>query len=46
LAADAQFQPKTEALRAISPMLDRLGNGSSPQAIAGEILHFAKGARR
>ena len=46
LAADAQFQPKTEALRAISPMLDRLGNGSSPQAIAGEILHFAKRARR
>jgi uncharacterized protein len=46
LAADAQFQPKTEALRAIAPMIDRLGDGSSPQAIAGEILHFAKGARR
>ena len=46
LAADAQFQPKTEALRAITPMIDRLGNGSSPQAIAHEILHFAKGARR
>jgi uncharacterized protein with von Willebrand factor type A (vWA) domain len=46
LAADAQFQPKTEALRAIAPMIDRLGNGSSPQAIAHEVLHFAKGARR
>ena len=46
LAADAHFQPKTEALRAIAPMIDRLGNGASPQAIAHEILHFAKGARR
>ena len=46
LAADAQFQPRTEALRAIAPMIDRLGNGSSPQAVAHEILHFAKGARR
>ena len=46
LAADAHFQPRTEALRAIAPMIDRLGDGSSPQAIAGEILHFAKGARR
>jgi uncharacterized protein with von Willebrand factor type A (vWA) domain len=46
LATDTKFQPKTEALRAIAPMIDRLGNGGSPQAIAGEILHFAKGARR
>jgi uncharacterized protein with von Willebrand factor type A (vWA) domain len=46
LAADSQFQPRTEALRAIAPMIDRLGDGGSPQAIAGEILHFAKGARR
>jgi quinol-cytochrome oxidoreductase complex cytochrome b subunit len=46
LAADAQFKPNTEALRAIAPMIDRLGNGSSPQAVAREILHFAKGARR
>ena len=38
--------PETEALRAIAPMIDRLGNGSSPQAIAYEVLHFAKGARR
>ncbi len=46
LASDAAFVPRTEALRAISPMIDRLGNGASPQAIAHEILHFAKGARR
>jgi hypothetical protein len=46
LAADAHFQPKTDALRAIAPMIDRLGNGSSPQAVAHEILHFAKGRRR
>jgi uncharacterized protein len=45
LAADAQFRPQTEALRAIAPMIDRLGNGSSPQAVAREILQFAKGAR-
>jgi hypothetical protein len=32
-------------MKAILPMLDRLGDGSSPQAIAQEILHFAKGAR-
>jgi uncharacterized protein len=46
LAADTHFQPQTEALRAIAPMIDRLGDGSSPRAIADEILHFAKGARR
>ncbi len=46
LAADAQFQPQTAALRAIAPMIDRLGNGSGPQAVAQEILKFAKGARR
>ena len=46
LAADAHFLPKTDALRAIAPMIDRLGNGGSARAIADEILHFAKGARR
>ncbi len=46
LASDSHFQPRTEALRAIAPMIDRLGDGSSPQAIAGEILDFAKGSRR
>jgi hypothetical protein len=46
LAADAAFEPRTAALSVIAPMIDRLGNGSSPQAVAREILHFAKGARR
>lgn len=46
LAADAQFMPRTQALQAIAPKIDRLGNGSSPQAIAREILQFAEGARR
>lgn len=46
LASDAQFQPRTEALRAIAPMIDRLGNGSSPQAVAQEILRFGHGGRR
>ncbi|MDX2204936.1 MAG: VWA domain-containing protein [Hyphomicrobiaceae bacterium] len=46
LAADARFEPRTAALSAIAPMLDRLGNGGSLQAIAGEILQFATGARR
>jgi uncharacterized protein len=46
LAADAQFEPRTQALRVIAPMIDRLGDGSRPQAIAREILSFAKGARR
>jgi uncharacterized protein with von Willebrand factor type A (vWA) domain len=46
LATDAQFQPRTDALRAIAPMIARLGNGSSPHTVAHEILQFAKGARR
>jgi len=46
LAADPDFRPETGAMRAILPMLDRLGDGSTPPAIASEILGFAKGARR
>ena len=45
LAADPAYRPETGALRAILPMLDRLGDGSDPPAIAREILGFAKGAR-
>ena len=45
LAADPAYRPETGAMRAILPLLDRLGDGSSPQAIAQEVLHFAKGAR-
>jgi hypothetical protein len=32
-------------MQAILPLLDRLGDGATPPAIAGEILNFAKGAR-
>lgn len=45
LAADPAYRPETGAMRAILPMLDRLGAGDSPPAIAREILTFARGAR-
>ena len=45
LASDPAFRPETGALNAILPMLDRLGDGSDPSAIAREILSFSKGAR-
>lgn len=47
LAADPAYRPETGAMRAILPLLDRLGDGGSPGAIVGEILAFpAAGARR
>lgn len=46
LAADPAYRPETDAMRAILPLPDRLGDGSEPPAIAREILGFAKGARR
>jgi hypothetical protein len=45
LATTPDFRPETGALQAILPMIDRLGQGNTPQAIAREILTFAKGAR-
>ena len=45
LAADRAFRAETGALKAILPMIDRLGNGANPQAIAVEVLGFAKGQR-
>lgn len=45
LAADPSYRPETGAMRAILPLLDRLGEGGAPPAIAREILTFAKGAR-
>ena len=45
LAADPDYRPETGALRAILPMLDRLGDGASPASVAGEIRGFRKGAR-
>ncbi|WHZ35991.1 VWA domain-containing protein [Sagittula sp. MA-2] len=45
LAADPAYRPQTEAMRAIHPLLDRLGAGDTPASIAAEILDFRKGAR-
>ena len=45
LATEPGYRPDTGALRAILPMLDRLGDGASPASVAGEILGFRKGAR-
>jgi uncharacterized protein with von Willebrand factor type A (vWA) domain len=45
LAADPAYRPETGGMQAILPLLDRLGDGATPPAIAGEILSFAKGAR-
>lgn len=45
LAADPAYRPETGAMQAILPLLDRLGDGSTPPAIASEILSFHKGAR-
>jgi uncharacterized protein with von Willebrand factor type A (vWA) domain len=46
LAADPAYRPETGALRAILPLLDRLGDGGSPAAIGAEILGFARGPAR
>lgn len=45
LAADPAYRPETGAMRAILPMLDRLGDGSSAPAIAREILGCARRRR-
>jgi hypothetical protein len=45
LAADPDYRPETGAMRAILPLIDRLGDGATPPAIAAEILGFSKGAR-
>jgi uncharacterized protein with von Willebrand factor type A (vWA) domain len=45
LAADPAYRPETGALQAIMPLLDRIGDGSTPVAIASEILNFRRGAR-
>lgn len=46
LAADPAYRPETGAMRAILPLLDRLGDGGSPEAIVAEILGEGRGARR
>ncbi|MBV6659148.1 MAG: VWA domain-containing protein [Devosiaceae bacterium] len=44
LASDPAYRPETQAMAAIMPMLDRLGDGGSVGALADEILTFAKSA--
>ncbi|MFM9975040.1 MAG: VWA domain-containing protein [Beijerinckiaceae bacterium] len=45
LAGDSAYRAETGALKAILPIIDRLGNGVNPQAIAAELLGFTKGQR-
>jgi uncharacterized protein with von Willebrand factor type A (vWA) domain len=45
LAADPAYRPETAALRAVVPYLDALRDGSSPRAVAREILAFGRAAR-
>jgi len=42
LAADPAYKPQTEALTAIAPHLTRLGDGSSTEAVAREILTLGR----
>lgn len=44
LARDPQYRPETEALRAIAPLLTRLGDGSSTAAVARELLSLGRTA--
>ncbi len=45
LAAEQGYRPETGALRAITPMIDRCGDGQTPAALAREVLTFSQGAR-
>lgn len=42
LAADPGFRPETAALRAIAPLLDTLGDGSSTVRVTEHILNLAR----
>jgi len=44
LAADPAYRPETGALGAVLPLIDRLGDGSSPARVAAEVLGYARGA--
>ncbi|MEO1198509.1 MAG: VWA domain-containing protein [Pseudomonadota bacterium] len=45
LASDPTYRPDTDAMRMIVPMLDHLGDGSSAETLAGELLSFSRGTR-
>ena len=42
LAADPEFRPETTALSAIAPLLDDLGDGSSPEALCRHMLSLGR----
>ncbi|MGI9409921.1 MAG: vWA domain-containing protein, partial [Hyphomicrobiaceae bacterium] len=44
LAADAGYEPQTEAMRAIHPFIDRMGPGSHTGQLVDEVLSFARRA--
>jgi len=46
LAADPEFAPRTAAMQAVAPLVDRLGNGATSPAIVSEILGFSRGGAR
>ncbi|MEM8948400.1 MAG: VWA domain-containing protein [Pseudomonadota bacterium] len=39
------FQPQTQALKAILPYVDHLGDGSSVETVANRLLHIARESR-
>jgi uncharacterized protein with von Willebrand factor type A (vWA) domain len=45
LAADPAYRPETGAMRAILPLIDHLGDGASPTAIARELVGPSRLAR-
>ena len=44
LAAGPKFSPETEALKAIGPFLDDLGDGSSVEAVCAHLLDRGRAA--
>jgi uncharacterized protein with von Willebrand factor type A (vWA) domain len=42
LAVDPEFRPATPALQGIMPVLNRLGDGSTTEAIADHILTMTR----
>ncbi len=44
LAADADYQPQTDAMRAVAPFVDHIGSGASVSALCDEVLGFTRRA--
>ncbi len=45
LATGPHFRAETAAMRAVAPLVDRIGDGATAGAVMREILAFTKGAR-